>query len=278
MFSKKTVVIIGVFFLIIANILILSVVGQRYPTSGPGGFTISLLAPFQEAVASSSQFIKGIWRHYFDLVAVSEENDRLQRQLARAQEMKNAWVEARLANDRLRRLMDIERDYAQEVVYAEVVGRDPTAWFKTVIINKGAKDQVAVGMPVAVPEGVVGQVVDVSGRYAKVLLLVDQNSAVDAMVQRTRARGLLKGEYADQCRLEYVLRKEEVQVGDVVVTSGLDNVFPKGLRIGEIKDVSGETNEMFYSISVAPYVDFEKLEELLVMQPPPAPPPAGDEG
>jgi len=276
MFSKQTVVVIGVFFLIIANILILSVVGQRYPAAGPGGFTISLLAPFQEAVAISSRFVKDIWRHYFDLIHVAEENDRLKYQLARAEEMKNAWVEARLANDRLRRLMDIERDFAQRVVYAEVIGRDPTAWFKTVIINKGAKDQVAVGMPVAVPEGIVGQVVDVSGRYAKVLLLVDQNSAVDAMVQRTRARGVLKGEYADQCRLEYVLRKEDVRVGDVVVTSGLDNVFPKGLRIGEIKEVAGESNEMFYTLTVAPYVDFEKLEELLVMQPPPPPQLSGE--
>jgi rod shape-determining protein MreC len=276
MFSKKTVVIIGVFFLIIANILILSVVGQRYPTSGPGGFTISLLAPFQEAVASSSRFLKGIWRHYFDLIHVSKENDHLQSQLDRAEEMKNEWAEARLDNDRLRRLMDLGRDFARQVVYAEVIGRDPTAWFKTVIINKGAKDQVAVGMPVAVPEGVVGQVVDVSGHYAKVLLLVDQNSAVDALVQRTRARGLVKGEYADQCRLEYVLRKEDVKVGDVVITSGLDNIFPKGLRIGEIKDVAGETNEMFFTITVSPYVDFEKLEELLILQPPPAPPPWGD--
>jgi rod shape-determining protein MreC len=272
MFSKKTVVIVGVFFLIIANILILSVVGQRYPTSGPGGFTISLLAPFQEAVASSSRFLKDIWRHYFDLIRVSQENDRLQNQLGHAEEMKNAWVEARLANDRLRSLMGLGGEFAQQVIYAEVVGRDPTAWFKTVIINRGAKDQVSVGMPVAVPEGIVGQVVDVSGRYAKVLLLVDQNSAVDALVQRTRARGLLKGEYADQCRLEFVLRKEDVQEGDVVVTSGLDNVFPKGLRIGEIKSVSGASNEMFYTITVSPYVDFEKLEELLVLQPPAAPP------
>jgi rod shape-determining protein MreC len=120
-------------------------------------------------------------------------------------------------------------------------------------------------MPVVVPEGVVGQIVDVSGRYAKVLLIVDQNSAVDALVQRTRARGLLKGEFADQCRLEYVLRKEDVQVGDVVVSSGLDGVFPKGLRIGEIKEVSGETTEMFYTIAIVPFVDFEKLEELLVL-------------
>jgi rod shape-determining protein MreC len=91
---------------------------------------------------------------------------------------------------------------------------------------------------------------------------------VDALVQRTRARGLLKGEFADQCRLEFVLRKEDVQVGDTIVSSGLDNVFPKGLRIGEIKEVSGETSEMFHTITVAPYVDFEKLEELLVLRSP----------
>ena len=266
MFSKKTVVIIGIFFLIIANILILSVISQRYPTSGPGGFTISVLAPFQEVIASSSRFIKGIWRHYFNLVLVSEENDQLKKQLSRAQELKNEWVEARLANDRLRELMNIGKGFSQELVYAEVVGRDPTAWFKTVIINKGYKDNVAVGMPVVVPEGIVGQVVDTSGRYAKVLLIVDQNSAVDALVQRSRARGVLKGEFADQCRLEYVLRKEDAQVGDTVVSSGLDNVFPKGLRIGEIKEISGESTEMFHTIIVSPYVDFEKLEELLVVR------------
>jgi rod shape-determining protein MreC len=268
MFSKKTVVIIGVFFLIIANILILSIIGQRYPTSGPGGFTISLLAPFQEAIASSSLFIKGIWRHYFTLVHVSEENDQLKKQLNRAEELKNEWVEARMANDRLRRLMGMGREFSQQVVYAEVIGRDPTAWFKTVIIDKGAKDNIAVGMPVVVPEGIVGQIVDVSGRYAKVLLIVDQNSAVDALVQRTRARGLLKGEFADQCRLEYVLRKEDVRMGDVIVTSGLDDVFPKGLRIGEIEDISGAPNEMFYTITIAPFVDFEKLEELLILPAP----------
>jgi rod shape-determining protein MreC len=276
MFSKKTVVIIGVFFLIIANILILSIIGQRYPTSGPGGFTISLLAPFQEAIASSSRFVKGIWRHYFNLVHTAEQNDQLKRELNRAEELKNEWVEARLANDRLRRLMDMGRDFDQAVAFAEVIGRDPTAWFKTVIINKGYKDNVSVGMPVVESEGIVGQVVEVSGRYAKVLLIVDQNSAVDALVQRTRARGLLKGEFADQCRLEFVLRKEDVQVGDVIVTSGLDNVFPKGLRIGEVQEVAGDSTEMFYTLTIVPFVDFEKLEELLIL-PLPATAPFGDD-
>ena len=276
MFSKKTVVIIGVFFLIIANILILSIIGQRYPTSGPGGFTISLLAPFQEVIASSSRYVKGIWRHYFNLVHTAEQNDQLKKQLNRAEELKNEWVEARLANDRLRRLMDMGRDFDQAVAFAEVIGRDPTAWFKTVIINKGSKDNVSVGMPVVESEGIVGQVVEVSGRYAKVLLIVDQNSAVDALVQRTRARGLLKGEFADQCRLEFVLRKEDVQVGDVIVTSGLDNVFPKGLRIGEVQEVAGESTEMFYTLTIVPFVDFEKLEELLILPLPATTPFGGD--
>ena len=206
----------------------------------------------------------------------AEQNDQLKRELNRAEELKNEWVEARLANDRLRRLMDMGRDFDQAVAFAEVIGRDPTAWFKTVIINKGYKDNVSVGMPVVESEGIVGQVVEVSGRYAKVLLIVDQNSAVDALVQRTRARALLKGEFADQCRLEFVLRKEDVQVGDVIVTSGLDNVFPKGLRIGEVKEVAGESTEMFYTLTIVPFVDFEKLEELLIL-PLPATAPFGDD-
>jgi rod shape-determining protein MreC len=91
---------------------------------------------------------------------------------------------------------------------------------------------------------------------------------VDALVQRTRARGLIKGEFADQCRLEFVLRKEDVQVGDAIVTSGMDKVFPKGLPIGTITDVVAETPDMFHTITVAPHVDFEKLEELLVLRTP----------
>ena len=98
-----------------------------------------------------------------------------------------------MANDRLRGLMDIGRGFAQELVYAEVIGRDPTAWFKTVIINKGAKDSVAVGMPVLVPEGIVGQVVDVSGHYAKILLICRSEQCRGCPGAAHRARGLIKG-------------------------------------------------------------------------------------
>ncbi len=265
MFSKKTVVIFGVVFLVIANFLILAVVGQRAPSSAPGGLTITVLAPFQNAFSQSSRFLRDIWRHYFAMVAASQENDRLKKQLARADEMKNVWVEARMANERLRRLTDLEKTFTNAVVFAEVIAKDPTTWFKTVIINKGRRDGVEKGMPALVPEGIVGQVVEASGHYAKILLIVDRNSAVDALVQRTRVRGILSGASAEQVDLDYVLLKEDVQVDDTIVTSGLDGVFPKGLRIGSIQSLEARPNEMFHTIKVAPFVDFDKLEELLVV-------------
>ncbi len=265
MFSKKTVVIIGVVFLVIANFLILAVVGQRPASSAPGGLTITILAPFQNAFSQSSRFIRDIWRHYFAMVAASQENDQLKQRLARADEMKNIWVESRLSNQRLRRLADLANTLDESVVFAEVIARDPTTWFKTVIINKGRRHGLEKGMPALVPEGIVGQVIEVSGNYAKILLIVDRNSAVDALVQRTRARGILSGASTEQCGLEYVLLKEDVQVGDTIVTSGLDGVFPKGLRIGDIQSIEARPNEMFHTISVGPFVDFGKLEELLVV-------------
>jgi rod shape-determining protein MreC len=97
------------------------------------------------------------------------------------------------------------------------------------------------------------------------MLIIDRNSAVDALVQRSRARGIIKGASADQCRFEFVLRKNDVQVGDTVVASGFDSVYPKGLRIGYVSDLSERSADIFYEITVTPFVDFEKLEEVLVI-------------
>jgi rod shape-determining protein MreC len=189
----------------------------------------------------------------------------LKQQLARAEEMKNVWVEARLANDRLRRLTDLEKSFPDPVVFAEVIAKDPTSWFKTVVINKGRRHGLKKGMPALAPEGIVGQVMEVSGHYAKVLLIIDRNSAVDALVQRTRVRGILSGAPTAQCHLNYVLLKEAVEIGDTIVTSGMDGVFPKGLRVGRVQSLEARSTEMFHTIGVSPFVDFGKLEELLVV-------------
>lgn len=148
---------------------------------------------------------------------------------------------------------------------AQVIARDPTPWFRTVTINKGKADGLRKGMPVVIPEGVVGQVVATTGGYARVLLIIDPNNAVDALVQRSRARGVVSGGPGGACQFKYVLRKEDVRLGDTLVTSGLDRVFPKGFRVGMVSGLFRRHAGIFQEVTISPAVDFDKLEEVLVI-------------
>ena len=265
MFSKKMVIIVGVILLIAVNIIVLSVNSRSYSTFGLERVAISFIAPFQELVTRTIRFTQDIWYHYFALVTVAKKNDILRSQLNRASEKNNLWQETDLANVRLRNLLNFQKSITELAVAAEVIGKDPSAWFKTVIIDKGRADGLTKGLPVVMPQGIAGQVIEVANHYSKVMLIIDRNSAVDALVQRTRARGVVKGESTNQLRLAYVLRKKDVQVGDIVVSSGLDGIYPKGLRIGMVSEVIEHEADIFHEVFITPFVDFEKLEEVLVV-------------
>ncbi len=259
------VLIVGFIVLIAVNIIGLSVTSRRSTAFGIERIAMSAIAPFQELVTRSLRFTRDIWRYYFYLVTVAKENHVLMRQLGQAVENKNQWQETELANTRLRDLIDFQRNISERVVAAEVIGKDPSAWFKTVIIDKGEADGLTRGLPVVILQGIAGQVIEASNHYSKVMLIVDSNSAVDALVQRTRARGVIKGEATAQCRLDYVLRKNDVRMGDTIVSSGLDGVYPKGLRIGYVSQVIEHDADIFHEVIITPFVDFEKLEEVLVI-------------
>ncbi len=259
------VLIVGFIVLIAVNIIGLSVTSRRSTAFGIERIAISAIAPFQELVTRSLRFTRDIWRQYFYLVTVARENHVLMQQLSQAVENTNQWHETELANTRLRDLIDFQKNISERVVAAEVIGKDPSAWFKTVIIDKGESDGLTRGLPVVIAQGIAGQVIEVSNHYSKVMLIVDSNSALDSLVQRTRARGVIKGEATDQCRLDYVLRKNDVRIGDTIVSSGLDGVYPKGLRIGYVSQVIGHDADIFHEVIITPFVDFEKLEEVLVI-------------
>jgi rod shape-determining protein MreC len=265
MFSKKMVLIIGVIVLITVNIIVLSATTKSSSAFGLGRVGMYFVAPFQELITRSVRFARGIWEHYFFLVSVSQENAELKRSLNKAIENKNKWHEVELANNRLRSLLSFQATTSERVIAAEVIGKDPSAWFKTIIIDKGGSDGLERGLPVVIAQGIAGQIVDVASYYSKVMLIIDRNSAVDALVQRSRARGVIKGTSEDQCRFEYVLQKHDVQIGDTVVASGLDGVYPKGLRIGWVSEVVKREPEIFLDITVTPYIDFERLEEVLIV-------------
>ena len=258
--------IVGAIVLIAVNVIVLSTNSKtKTPVTPIGKIVITVISPFQEFVVNSIHYFQDIWRHYFYLVTVSKQNDRLRKRLEAVVEKNNALKEMELSHERMRSLLDFQATLKQQVVAAEVVGKDPSAWFKTVIINKGKQDGVNRGMPVVTPAGIAGLVTDVSHDFSKVLLVIDQNSAVDALGQATRARGIVKGDPSGGLILEYILRRHDISKGDVIISSGLDNVFPKGLRIGYVQDVIKPNAGIFQQVLVRPYVDFERLEEVLVV-------------
>jgi len=268
MFSRRSVLIVGVILVIAVNLVFLSVTSTRQSSFGPGRIVLTLVSPFQSGVTHTIHFFQNIWKHYFSLVNVSRDNQELQKKLRLSLEKNHALKEVELTNARLRSLLNFKEGVARKVLPAEVIGMDPSPWFRSIMIDKGFQHGIRKGLPVVVSEGVAGQVTDVANRYAKVLLIIDQNSSMDALVQRTRARGIVSGGEEENCLFRYVLRKEDVKIGDTVVSSGLDGVFPKGLRVGEVSGVVKRSAGIFQEVMVTPYADFEKLEEVLVIMNP----------
>ncbi|PID39396.1 MAG: rod shape-determining protein MreC [Proteobacteria bacterium] len=268
MFSKRMILIAVVIVLVAVNIILLTITGKHTQApSGLGRFVLVVVAPFQKQLTAQVQSIKDIWNQYFFLVAAAKENGRLKKALGESRQRLNRCSETQLANKRLRHLLGFEDDIQPSMIAARVVGKDPSPWSKTVIIDKGIRDNVIQGSPVVIPEGIVGVIVEASAGFSKVLLLTDPNSAVDALVQTTRARGIVKGGGDDRCIFNYVLRKHEISVGDTVVSSGLDGVFPKGLRVGRVSEIVRQNAGIFQNVVVTPYVDFEILEEVFVIAP-----------
>lgn len=261
--------IVGLLVLVALDVILLAIANRKpRPSFELGSVAISMVAPFQEVITHTIRFSGDIWENYFALATVARENRRLSATIDRYVETTNKCEEISLANDRFRDLLQFKKRTSLPVVAAEVIGKDPSPWFKTIIIDKGRSEGVRKGLPVVVPTGICGQVVDTSWHYAKVLLITDQNSAVDAIIQRTRSRGIVTGHPGGQCQLKYALRKHDIKVGDAVVSSGLDNVFPKGLRLGEVSSVVKRSSGIFQEVAVSPFVNFEELEEVLVVMRP----------
>jgi len=226
--------------------------------------TFEALGGTQVVFTRATQGVSGIWRHYLDLVGVSQENERLQQEIKRYVALNAEYREAVATNVRLSQLLDLKQNFDEPVLAAHVIGRDPALWFKTMTIDKGISAGVKKGMPVVTVEGVVGQVINVSPRYAKVLLATDPNSAIDAIIQSNRALGIIKGD-GQGYRLDYVLKDSAVVKGDLIITSGMGGVFPKGLLIGQVVDVGNDKRGMFHTITVRPAVDFRELEYVTII-------------
>ena len=232
--------------------------------------TFGIFSEVQRVMSSGVSGIRRGWGGYVGLRHLKEENDALKRDLAAAQIAAQEQHALASRARGLEKLLDLRDRTSLQTTAAEVIGVAAAQDFRTVTIDKGTRDGLRPDMAVIAPAGVVGRIVVPSARSAKVQLLVDRNAAAGAIVERTRAQGVVVGAGGDRLEMEYVSEAYDIAVGDVVVTSGIDGIYPKGFVIGHIESVE-RSGGAYKRITVKPAVDFNGIEEVLVVvTPPPA--------
>lgn len=227
---------------------------------------VESLGPIIKTIRNSTGFVEDIIKEYVWLRQINHENEWLKERVVALEQKVADYQEAYIENLRLRRLLDFKSTIHAETIAAQVVLHDLTGWFQTLVVDKGFENSVAQDMAVVNDEGVVGRILDVSDRYARVLLITDPGSSVDAIIQRNRVRGVLSGKDANGCVLKYVRGNQDVQVGDLIITSGKDGIFPKGLRLGVVQGIFKDPVDLFQKIEVKPLVRLSALEELLIIK------------
>jgi rod shape-determining protein MreC len=261
---------------ILAHILLISAqVSSRSGVPVLEAVTFGVFSEVQRAVSSAVQSVTHVWSGYVGLRHVKAENDTLKKQLADTQ---IALQEQRALADRARsleRLLELRDRVDLQTSAAQIIGAAATPDFRTVTIDKGTRDGLRPDMAIIAPSGVVGRIVVPSARSAKVQLLIDRNAAAGALIERSRAQGVAVGAGEDRLRLDYVSEAADIVVGDVVVTSGIDGIYPKGFVIGRV-DVVDKSGLTYKRITVKPAVDFSSLEEVLVVTTPTAGREAGE--
>ena len=241
--------------------------------------TFGLFSEIQRTVTAMVGGVRQVWDGYVGLRGVRAENDGLRQQVEGLQvQLQEAHALAR-RTDSLQALLDLRQDAGLPTLSARVIAADATPWFRTLTIDRGSEDGLRNDLAVIAPAGVVGRVFGRPGaRAAKIQLLIDRNAAAGATIERTGAAGVVKGSDDGSLRLEYVSNLKDVQAGDVVVTSGIDGIYPKGFVIGYVARAELGTG-LYKTIHVQPVVDFIGLEHVLVVvaEPPPSPTPTGAE-
>jgi len=226
----------------------------------------TILSPITAFLTGFYNCITNSWESYIALVGVKRQNEKLLMEITELKKISLQYKEAIVENKRLRKLLSFSKNTQTTLIPAEVIGENPTNLFRTIVINKGIVDGVEKNLPVISHDGLVGKVLSVYPSSAQVQLVTDGNSGIPAMIQRTRDRGILYGAGVGKARLKFVSVLSDIKQGDVVITSGLGVIYPKGILTGKVLAVERNEYDLFLTITVAPSVNFSKLEEAFVIR------------
>jgi rod shape-determining protein MreC len=224
------------------------------------------LGPALKMLGTPVRSVDYVLDNYVNLIDVKKRNGELKKRVD-SMELENQRItELEKENERLKALLDMVRQRPNEMIAARVIGEDVMNWFKCIIIDKGKNSGINARMPVITPVGVVGQTVEVSRWHTKVMIINDTNSAVDVYSAGKHTRGIIEGTGQTILKLKYVLKNDDIEVGDRLITSGKDAIYPTDLALGIVIKVDKTRPGLFSDIDVMPFNNFKKLDEVLVVK------------
>ena len=267
---RNSVVLAGALFAQIVGLAaqVKRPVDPRHPDSGSVRlirmWTVALLSPFERAIVSTGHSVRGFWSGYVDLHAVHEENKRLRDENQQLKLQQALWNEDASQAHRLQSLLDFKQHFIHQTLPAQVIGSSGTELSRVLYLDRGARDGVKPDMAVVTPDGIVGKISRTFATTSQVLVINDPTSGVGGLLETSRLHGIVRGTPSGDVALRYIMQEETVQKGEHVLTSGGDRIFPKGLQVGMIKDIS-RGGDGFYNLTVTPAANLNRLEEVLII-------------
>ncbi len=261
-FTSIRILLLVTILVIVGLLLLASMLGGRFGAAHQ--LTLDFIGPIQSGVTRVVAGVTALKDDYIALWNVRADNKRLQALVDKYLKELGEYREGYSTNLYLEELLEFKDKLSFQPLAARVVGKEPAYWYQTIVVDRGRKDDVLEGMIVLAPSGVVGQVIHTSEHYSKVLLANAPSSAIDAMIQKNRTRGILKGAGEQGYVLHYVLKNADVEEGDYIVTAGIGGIFPAGIPLGRVSKIHKKKRGMFQEIEVQPHVDFQKLEFVFI--------------
>lgn len=259
--DRKYVLLISV---LLVCLLLLTL--QTRGAGGAGEVVAWITTPVQTLITRLHRSALALWSTYREWKNLFVENRALREEVDRLRVGALRMPETQVENLRLRRLLAFRERLPLATLPAEVIAKEWGGWVRSLTVNRGRRNGIQPLTPVIAPDGLVGRVAIVRGNLAVVQLLNDPSSAVGAMVQRTRTPGMVEGEPGGGLRFKFLAREGgSIQVGDLIVSSGLGGLFPKGLPVGQVAQVEGRGSALFQFARLVPVVDFARVEEVLLL-------------
>jgi rod shape-determining protein MreC len=268
--NTKKIILLGI-LIISMLVLINHTESGRIRVSPMESALRDLLAPVQGLTMGLGHRLRGLVSFPFSLYNAAQENQLMKKKVTQLESTARENEEIKRENERLKKLLDFKTAVAPTVGFhvtgAAVIGRDPGNWFGILTINKGADQGIQPNMAVINDQGLVGRIASVSGNTAEVLLITDPRSGVSALIQESRAPGMVEGvaSYPGQVRMVHIPVGTEINREQVVVSSGFGSMYPKGIPIGLTQDSGREPSGLFSSAVIVPFVNFNSIEEVMVV-------------